>query len=67
MPVTNRIHHERRRFPWKAALTMTAARFGIFDGLRLYQLIRQPRPIVDQTFEIQFLDGALDAFVFTFG
>jgi len=34
MPVTNRIHHERRRFLWKAALTMTAARFGIFDGLR---------------------------------
>jgi thiol-disulfide isomerase/thioredoxin len=34
MPVTNRIHHERRRFLWEAALTMTAARSGIFDGLR---------------------------------
>ena len=34
MPVTNRIHHERRRFLWKAALTMTAARLGIVDGHR---------------------------------
>ena len=34
---------------------------------RLYQLIRQPRPIVDRTFEIEFLDSAVDVFAFTFG
>ena len=34
---------------------------------RLYQLIRQPRPIVDRTFEITFLDPGVDAFAFTFG
>lgn len=34
---------------------------------RLYQLIRQPQPIVDRTFEIEFLDLGAEAFVFTFG
>jgi hypothetical protein len=34
---------------------------------RLYQLIRQPGPIVDRTFEIAFLDAAVEAFAFTFG
>lgn len=34
---------------------------------RLYQLIRQPRPITDREFEIQFLDPGVEAFAFTFG
>jgi thiol-disulfide isomerase/thioredoxin len=34
---------------------------------RLYQLIRQPRPIRDRLFEIEFLDPGIEAFVFTFG
>jgi thiol-disulfide isomerase/thioredoxin len=34
---------------------------------RLYQLIRQPKPIVDRQFEIEFLDGRVETFVFTFG
>ncbi len=34
---------------------------------RLYQLIRQPGPIVDRTFEIEFLDPGVEAFAFTFG
>ena len=34
---------------------------------RLYQLVRQPRPIVDRTFEIEFLDAGVEAFAFTFG
>ena len=34
---------------------------------RLYQLIRQPRPIVDRLFEIEFLDAGVEAFAFTFG
>ena len=34
---------------------------------RLYQLIRQPAPIVDRTFEIEFLDPGVEAFAFTFG
>jgi thiol-disulfide isomerase/thioredoxin len=34
---------------------------------RLYQLVRQPRPIVDRTFEIEFLDAGVETFAFTFG
>jgi thiol-disulfide isomerase/thioredoxin len=34
---------------------------------RLYQLIRQTRPIVERQFEIEFLDAGVEAFAFTFG
>jgi Thioredoxin like C-terminal domain len=34
---------------------------------RLYQLIRQKGPIVDRTFEIEFLDLGVEALDFTFG
>jgi hypothetical protein len=34
---------------------------------RLYQLIRQPKPITYRQFEIEFLDLAVEAFDFTFG
>lgn len=34
---------------------------------RLYQLIRQPAPIVDRTFAIEFLDAGVETFSFTFG
>jgi thiol-disulfide isomerase/thioredoxin len=34
---------------------------------RMYQLIRQPKPIDDRQFEIEFLDPGVEAFSFTFG
>ena len=34
---------------------------------RLYQLVRQPKPIVDRQFEIEFLDPGVEVFAFTFG
>jgi hypothetical protein len=34
---------------------------------RLYQLIRQPPPIVDRQIKIEFLGPGVEAFVFTFG
>jgi thiol-disulfide isomerase/thioredoxin len=40
---------------------------GAVREQRLYQLIRQPGPIVDRTFEIEFLDAGVGAFAFTFG
>ena len=40
---------------------------GTVAEQRLYQLIRQPRPIVDRTFEIEFLDAGVETFAFTFG
>jgi thiol-disulfide isomerase/thioredoxin len=40
---------------------------GTVSAQRMYQLIRQPMPIVDRTFEIEFLDPGVEAYVFTFG
>jgi thiol-disulfide isomerase/thioredoxin len=40
---------------------------GIVVEQRLYQLIRQPGPIADRLFEIEFLDSGVEAFDFTFG
>jgi hypothetical protein len=40
---------------------------GVADYQRMYQLIRQPEPITDRRFEIEFIDGGVEAFVFTFG
>jgi hypothetical protein len=40
---------------------------GTVTEHRLHQLIRQPGPIVDRTFEIEFLDAGIEAFSFTFG
>jgi thiol-disulfide isomerase/thioredoxin len=40
---------------------------GAVAEQRLYQLIRQPKPITDRLFEIEFLDSGVEAFVFTFG
>ena len=41
--------------------------YGTATELRLYQLIRQPKPIADRVFEIEFLDPGVEAYVFTFG
>src|SRR5262249_23133534 len=40
---------------------------GTLVEQRLYQLIRQPKPIVDRRFEIEFLDAGAEAYSFTFG
>jgi thiol-disulfide isomerase/thioredoxin len=40
---------------------------GMVVEPRLYQLIRQPKPIVDRQFEIEFLDAGVETFAFTFG
>jgi thiol-disulfide isomerase/thioredoxin len=40
---------------------------GTADYQRMYQLIRQPSPIDDRDFEIEFLDAGVEGFVFTFG
>jgi thiol-disulfide isomerase/thioredoxin len=34
---------------------------------RLHQLVRQPGPVTDRTFEINFLDPGVQAYAFTFG
>ncbi len=40
---------------------------GTVAEQRLYQLIRQPKPIAERQFEIEFLDSGVEAFAFTFG
>jgi hypothetical protein len=39
---------------------------GTVTEQRLYQLVRQPQPIRDRQFEIEFLDSGVEAFAFTF-
>jgi thiol-disulfide isomerase/thioredoxin len=41
--------------------------YGTVIEQRLYQLIRQPKPIVDRQLEIEFLGSGVEAFAFTFG
>jgi hypothetical protein len=44
-----------------------AAGNGVAQYQRLHQLIRQPPPVDDRVFEIEFLDADVEALVFTFG
>ena len=41
--------------------------YGTVTEQRLYQLIRQPKPIADRQLEIEFLGPGVEAFAFTFG
>jgi len=40
---------------------------GAVTEPRMYQLIREPEPIADRQFEIEFLDAGVEAYAFTFG
>ena len=40
---------------------------GTLTEPRLYQLLRQPGPVTERTFEITFLDPGVQAYAFTFG
>jgi thiol-disulfide isomerase/thioredoxin len=40
---------------------------GTVSEQRLYQLIRQPKPVADRLFEIEFSGPGVEAFAFTFG
>ena len=40
---------------------------GTVTEQRMYQLIRQPGPITDRQFEIEFFGPGVEAFAFTFG
>ena len=40
---------------------------GMVIEQRMYQLIRQPKPIAGRQFDIEFLDSGVEAFAFTFG
>ncbi|MGY1726350.1 thioredoxin [Geodermatophilus sp. SYSU D01062] len=40
---------------------------GVATGRRLYQLVRQPGPVTDRLFEVEFTAPGLAAYVLTFG
>ena len=40
---------------------------GLLNEQRTYQLIRQPGPVAERTFEIEFDDAGAEAYCFTFG
>ncbi|MFL5749557.1 MAG: redoxin family protein [Chloroflexota bacterium] len=40
---------------------------GVLDRQTTYQLVRQPGPIDDRRFEIEFLAGGVEVYCFTFG
>jgi thiol-disulfide isomerase/thioredoxin len=40
---------------------------GTVTEQRLHQLIRQPKPVADRQFEIEFADPSVEVFCFTFG
>ena len=48
-------------------LDVDASGSGKVVEQRLYQLIRQPMPIVDRTVAIDFIDAGVEVFAFTFG
>jgi thiol-disulfide isomerase/thioredoxin len=41
--------------------------YGTMSEQRMYQLLRQPKPVGDRTFTISFLDPGAETFCFTFG
>jgi hypothetical protein len=41
--------------------------YGTVTQQRLFQLIRQPKPVADRQFEIEFFGSGVEAFAFTFG
>ncbi len=41
--------------------------WGLLKDPRMYQLVRQTRPVADRTFEIEFSSAGARAYVFTFG
>jgi hypothetical protein len=40
---------------------------GMVSDQRTYQLVRQPGPITDRLFEVEFQDAGVDVYCFTFG
>ena len=66
-PVRFRVHLDGRSPGAAHGVDVDEDGNGTADYQRMYQLVRQPGPIDDRRFEIEFLDAGVEAFVFTFG
>ena len=62
-----RVLIDRQRPGSARGIDVDAQGNGTVAESRLYQLIRQPKPITERQFEIEFLDSGVEAFAFTFG
>ena len=67
MPVRFRVSMDGQRPGPAHGLDVDDNGSGTVAEPRLYQLIRQPGPVVDRTLEIEFIDAGVEAFAFTFG
>ena len=66
-PVPFRVLLDGRALDGAAGTDVAADGRGVLDEQRTYQLIRQPGPIVERRFEIEFTEAGAEAYCFTFG
>ncbi len=66
-PIRFRVKIDSTRPGTDHGLDVDAEGWGSVQEPRLYQLVRQSRPITDRTFEIEFFDAGSRAYAFTFG
>lgn len=66
-PVRFRVSIDRHPPGPSRGVDVDADGAGTFREPRMHQLIRQPGPIADREFEIEFLDPGAQVFVFMFG
>jgi thiol-disulfide isomerase/thioredoxin len=66
-PVRFRVSMDGQRPGSAHGLDVDDSGSGTVTEQRLYQLIKQPGPIVDRALEIDLLDAGVEAFAFTFG
>lgn len=66
-PVRFRVRVDGRAPGVARGLDVDADGNGAASEPRLFQLVRQPSPVADRLFEIEFLDAGARAFSFTFG
>lgn len=67
VPVRFRVTIDGRAPGADHGVDTNAEGYGVIEGNRLYQLIRQQGAIQDRTFRIEFLSPAAEVYAFTFG
>jgi thiol-disulfide isomerase/thioredoxin len=66
-PVRFRVHIDGKPPGAAHGIDVDEQGMGTVVEQRLYQLVRQPMPVVERRFEIEFLDPGVAAYAFTFG
>ena len=66
-PIPFRVFLDGEAVDSTAGTDVTTDGRGALDEQRTYQLVRQPEPIVERRFEIEFTAAGAEAYCFTFG